>query len=121
MGKMVVINPQMVSFSLFLAAGAGDERDIHIFWGSQTYKALLEKASKGLPEEIAANLPHCRLAQWFKQLRVIFPQQTAVNADCQYVQINISGETDKDIMVHVSSQIHCVLFPSFFISFFQMH
>lgn len=82
--------------------------------GREIYKALLEKASKGLPGEISANLPHCRLAQWFKQLRVISPQQTVVNVHCQYVQINISGEIDKDITVHVSSQIHCVLFPSFF-------
>ena len=89
--------------------------------GTEIYKALLEKASKELPGEISANLPHCRLAQWFKQLRVISSQQTVVNVHCQYVQINISGEIDKDITVHVSSQIHGVLFPFFFLSFFKIH
>lgn len=69
-------------------------------------------ASKGLSGEISADPPHCRLAGRFKQLRVIFPQQTAINAHCQYVQINISGETVKDIMVHASSQTQRVLSSS---------
>lgn len=85
--------------------------------GKRDLQSTAGEGFQGASREISANVPHCRLAQWFKQLRVIFPQQTAVNAHCQYVQINISGETDKDIMVHVSSQIHCVLFPSFFFLF----
>lgn len=48
-GQMMVINPQMVFFSLLLSAGAGGERDICILWGREIYRALLEKASKGLP------------------------------------------------------------------------
>lgn len=67
----------------------------------------------------AASLPHCQLAQWFKQLGVIFPWQTAVNSHCQYVQINISGETDKDIMAHFSSQITLCALPLLFLSFFS--
>lgn len=109
---VIVISLQMVSLFLFLSAGAEGESDICILWGRGIHRTLLEKVSEGLPEEISASLPHCRLAQWFKQLRVILPQQTAVNAHCQYVPINISGEPDTDITVHASSQAHCVLFPS---------
>lgn len=108
---MIIIDSETVSSSLLLSAGAeGWEGHLHSV-GRELYKAL-QKVSKGFPGEISGNPLCCWLAQCFKQ--VIFPQQTAVNAHCQYVQINISGETDKDIMAHVSSQIHCVLFPAFF-------
>lgn len=71
-GKMTVISLRIFSFSLFLSPEAGDKSSIFILCGKEMCKALLEKDSKWLPEEISANLPHCRLAQWFKQLRVIF-------------------------------------------------
>ena len=78
--------------------------------------ALQSTAAERFPKGFQGKSLAIHSAQCFKQ--VIFPQQTAVNAHCQYVQINISGETDKDIMAHVSSQMHCVLFPAFFLSLF---
>lgn len=71
-GKMTAIIPKIVSFSLFLSPETGDKSNIFILCGKDICKALLEKDSKWLPEEITANLPHCRLAQQLKQLRVIF-------------------------------------------------